>query len=164
MIMKIRRLIGGFSLVACLAALWPVSVPAQSVFNTPTTAGAQRTALNSVRSEVRWLQNSTRVAPSYREQGYGGMWRSFLELRRDFGALTMTLTAEQAAYGENDLSELNNGLDILEEAFTNYHIEVAAGRSSSVALANLSRSLRQGSNLWLAQLNKTSSRLRIGWG
>jgi len=161
--LQLRRLIGGLALLASFSALWPVSVPAQSAFEA-TAARAQRNALNSVRSQVRWLQNSTRSALNFREQGYGSMWRSFQELRRDFLAFTQTLTPQQSAYGANDLAELNAGLDILEEAFDNYRKDVAAGHSTAAALANLSRVLRQGSTLWLQKLNKTSSRLKIGWG
>jgi len=162
--MQVRKLIDGLSLMACFAALWPVSVPAQSAFNTPSTPRAQQNTLNSVRTQVRWLQNSTRTASNFREQGYGSMWRSFQELRLDFVALTETLTPQQSANGANDLAELNTGLDILQEAFDNYREDLAAGHSADVARANLSRILRQGSTLWLEKLNKTSSRLKIGWG
>lgn len=92
------------------------------------------------------------------------MWRSFQELRRDFVALTQTLTPQQLANGAGDVAELDTGLDIIQEAFDNYCNEVAAARSADAALAKLSRVVRQGSTLWLEKLNKTSSRLRIGWG
>lgn len=160
---QIRKLIGGLSLLACFAALWPVSVPAQPAFEPATTSNAQRNALNSVRSQVTWLQNSTRTASNFGGQGYGSVWRSFQDLRLSFVALTQTLTPRQSAYGANDLEELNAGLDIIQEAFTNYYEDVAAGRPADAALADLCRVLRQGSTLWLAQLNKTSSRLKIGW-
>jgi len=157
---QLRGLIVGLSLLACFGALQPVSVPAQSAFNSATTARAQRNALNSVRTQVGWLQNSTRTASNYRDQGYGNMWRSFQDLRWEYVALTQTLTPQQSEYGANDLAELNTGLDILQEAFDNYRKNVAAGHSA--ALANLSRILRQGSTLWLQKLNNTSSRLKIG--
>jgi hypothetical protein len=156
--------IGGFLLLACFAAFRPVSVPAQWAFNPDTTPHAQRNALNSVRSQVGWLQNSTRTASNFGDQGYGNVWRNFQEVRLSFGALMQTLTPQQSAYGANDLAELNAGLDIIQEAFTNYQQDIAAGESVSTALANMCRVLRQASTLWLQQLNKTSSRLKIGWG
>lgn len=162
--MQVRRLIGGLSLLACLAALCPVSVPAQWAFDPAATPDAQRNALNSLRSQVNWLQNSTRTASNFGEQGYGSVWRSFQELRRAYFALTQTLTPQQSAYGANDLAELNAGLEILQEAFANYQEDVAAGQPAGPALAKMCRVLRQGSTLWLQGMNKTSSRLKIGWG
>jgi hypothetical protein len=160
---QIRKLIGGLSLLAYFAALWPVSASAQPVFDLATTP-QQRNALNSVRSQVSWLQNSTRTASNFGEQGYGHVWRSFQELRLSYTALTQSLTPQQSAYGANDLEELNAGLDIIQEAFDNYQEDVAGGRAADAALAKLCRVLRQGSTLWLQEMNKTSSRLKIGWG
>jgi len=161
---QIPRLIGGLSLLACIAALWPVSAPARwAFFATPTTSTAQRNALNSVHSQVRWLQNSTRTVSHVGEQGYGNVWRSFQDLRLGFVALTQTLTPQQSMYGANDLAELNAGLDIIQEAFTNYEEDIAGGRLAGPALGKMCRVLRQSSALWLQELNKTSSRLRIGW-
>lgn len=79
-------------------------------------------------------------------------------------ALTQTLTPRQSAYGANDLAELNTGLDILEEAFTDYQEDVAAGRPAGSALAKMCQALREGSSLWLQEMNKTSFRLKIGSG
>jgi hypothetical protein len=162
--MQIPRLIGSLSLLACFAALWPVSAPAQwAFFDTPTTSTAQRNALNSVRSQVRWLQTSTRTAPHVGEQGYGTVWRSFQDLRLGFVALTQTLTPQQSMYGANNLAELNVGLDIIQEAFRNYEEDIAGGRPSGPALEKMCLVLRQSSAVWQQELNKTSSRLRIGW-
>jgi hypothetical protein len=66
-------------------------------------------------------------------------------------------------YGANDLAELNAGLDIIQEAFTNYEEDIAGGRPAGPALEKMCRVLRRSSALWLQELNKTSSRLRIGW-
>ena len=159
-----RRLFCRLLLVACFAALRSVSVPAQSVFNAVATAHAQRNALGLVRSQVNWLQNSARTASNFGVQGYGSVWRSFQELRLAFAALTQTLTPQQKEYGANELAELNAGLDTIEGAFTNCQNDIAGGRPARVALANMCRVLRQGSTLWLQELNKTSSRLKIGRG
>jgi hypothetical protein len=159
---QIRKLIGGLSLLAYFAALWPVSAPAQPAFDSANTPHVQRNALNSVRSHVNWLQNSTRTASNFGEQGYGSVRRSFEELRLAYVALTQALTPQQSAHGANDLAELNTGLDIIQEAFTYYEDDVAAGKSPRAALANLCRVLRQDSTLWLQELNKTSFRLQIG--
>ena len=151
-------------LLAFFAAVGAVSVAAQwPADSPPTTPQAQRSALNSVRSQVTWLQNRTRTAPNLGQQGYDALWRSFQDLRHSFVALKQTLTPQQAAQGANDLAELNVGLDIVEEAFDNYREDVSAGRPASPAFGVLCRVLRQGSTLWVQRLNKTSLRLRIGW-
>jgi hypothetical protein len=74
----------------------------------------------------------------------------------------MTLNPQQLADGANELAELSAGLDILQEAFTNYQNDVAGGRSESAAFAELSRVLRQAAEAWLQELNRVSARLRVG--
>ena len=120
--------------------------------------------MNSVRSQVNWLQNSTRTAGNYGAQGYGNVWQAFQGLRQTFVALTQTLTPQQLANGANELAELNAGLDIIQEVFPNYEEDVAAGRPVNLALADMCRVLREASALWSQELNKTASRIRIGWG
>lgn len=135
---------------------------AQWGFN-PPTPDAQRNALGAVRSQVSWVQNSTRTASSYGEHGSEYVWQAFQGLRQAYGALTQTLTPQQLNQGANSLAELSAGLDIIQEVFANYEQDVASGRPVGVALADLGQVMRQASNLWLQELNKTASRLRIGW-
>lgn len=152
---QIFRLIGHLWLLVFLASLWPVSVLAQS-------SQAQRNALKSVRAQVHWLESSTRTASNFGLQGYVGVLRSFQEVRQAFVALTQTLTPQQSAYGANDLAKLNAELETMDEAIANYQKDVTAGRPAGAALARMCQVLRQCSALWLQDLNKTSSRLRIG--
>ncbi len=133
-------------------------------FATPTTPAAQRGALNAVRSQINWLQNATRTSSNYGGQGYGNIQQSFQAVRDAYGALKRTLTPQQAAYGANDLAELDAGLDIIQEAFGNYDEDVAAGQPVSTALNNLGRILRQSCAVWLQEFNRTCSSLRVGWG
>lgn len=148
---------------AGVAAFWPMLCLAQWGFNAPATPDAQRNALGAVRSQVSWVQNSTRTASNYGAQGSGYVWQAFQGLRQAYGALTQTLTQQQLTQGANSLAELSAGLDIIQEVFANYDQDVAAGRPVGVALADLCQVMRQASNLWLQELNKTASRLRIGW-
>lgn len=135
-------------------ALWPGDIP--------TTRDAQRRALTNVRSEVGWLQNATRTVSNL-GNGVGMLWQQFQSLRQSYGALTMTLTDGQLVAGANELADLNAGLDIIQEAFANYHDDIANGRSPDAALNDLRQVLRQASVLWLQELNRNASRLRIGW-
>jgi hypothetical protein len=141
----------------------PFLASAQYPFPAPTTPDAQRNALNQVRSQVNYLQNATRTAANYGQQGYGNVWERFQIVRGAYGAFKQTLNPRQAADGANAFAELDGGLDILQEAFDNYQTDIAAGRPAGAALRDMCQVLRDGSRLWLDELNKTCSRLRVGW-
>jgi hypothetical protein len=155
---------GRFRFVAGLIALLPLLGLAQWPFVPPTTPDAQRNALGAVRSQVNWLQNATRTASNYGGQGYDNVWQQFQMLRAAYGTFRQTLNPRQLTEGANSLAELEAGLDIIQEAFANYQADVAAGQMASSALRNMCQVLREGSSLWLQELNKTCSRLRVGWG
>jgi hypothetical protein len=127
----------------------------------PTTPQAQRNALNKVRSRVNWLENATRTAGNF-NNNVGKIWREVQFLRASYNAFTMTLNPQQRADGANELAELSAGLDILEEAFTNYSNDVAGGRSENVAFAELTQVMRQGARYWLQELDRVSARLLVG--
>ena len=75
----------------------------------------------------------------------------------------MTLNPQQASYGANDWTELNAGLDIIQEAFANYQDDLAQGRLPGLALNDLGRVLQESSGVWLQELNRDCARLRVGW-
>ena len=127
----------------------------------PTTPQAQRNALNKVRSRANWLKNATRTAGNFNDN-IGKIWREVQSLRAAYNAFTMTLNAQQQANGANELAELSAGLDILEEAFTNYNNDVASGRSENAAFSELSQVMRQGARFWLQELDRVSARLFVG--
>ncbi len=149
-------------LSAGLAVLWPAPVPAQWPFAPATTPDAQRNALSAVKAQVSWLQNATRTASNFGAQGNGNVWQTFQAVRLAFNAFKLTLTPQQLTYGANDLAELEAGLNILEEAFAYYEQDLAAGQSASAAIRNLCRVLRQSVAIWLQELTRTCSRLRVG--
>jgi len=136
----------------------------QMPFGAPITPQAQRSALGAVRSQVAWVQSATRVASNVGPQGFGNVWQAFEGLRQAYGAFKGTLTPNQLAYGANELAELDAGLDIIQEAFANYQQDLAAGQAFGPTMHNLCRVVREGSALWLQELNKTGARLHVGWG
>jgi hypothetical protein len=150
--------------VGCVAILAPLFVAVQWPFGVTTTPDAQRNALNAVQSQVKWFHNATRTAPNFGAQGYGNIREQFDGLRAAYGGLKNTLTAEQLAYGADDLAELDAGLDILQDAFSNYQQAIADGQPLGPALNNMCQVLRQGSDLWLKELRRKAARLRIGLG
>lgn len=166
--MKLSRMKGAFTKAGLglrlAAVLFPLAVFGQFPFGAPATPGAQRNAAGVVRAQVNWLQNATRTASGYGVQGYGNVWGAFQGLRQAYESFRATLTPQQLSAGANQLAELEAGLDILQEAFANYEQDVARGHSAGAALNSMCTVLRQGSDLWLRELNKTASRLRVGLG
>ncbi len=152
------------ALVTVLLGCAAVPALAQAPFVVPNAPTAQRNALNAVRAQINWLQNATRTASNYGQQGYGNVWGTFQGLRQAYQGFKSTLTPQQLAAGANALAELEAGLDILQEAFANCQEDVAAGHAMGAALNNMCRVLRQGTDLWWRELSKTSSRLRVGFG
>jgi len=157
--------LAGLAIVAGLALAWPHLLRAQPAwaYTVPTTPGAQRNSLNTVRSQVRSLQNATQNAPNYVQSGYGMVWQQFQDLRGAYAGLKSTLTPNQLNYGANDFAELDAGLDILQEAFANYQDDVGAGRSPNWALRNMCQVLSQAAGVWLQEFNQDCNRLRVGW-
>ena len=78
--------------------------------------------------------------------------------------MKQTLNPQQRAYGANAFAELDAGLDILQEAFTNFQNDVGAGRNPRSAFRDMCQVLRQASQVWAQQLNKDCSSLRVGRG
>ena len=159
---KVTFWLGGAGLALILTMLWPVLAFAQWPFAPPTTPDAQRNALNAVRSQVSWLQNATRTAPGYASGGYGMVLQQFDSLRSAYAGLTHTLNEQQLTRGANDLAELDAGLGIIQEAFSNYQEALGAGQNPNSALRDMCQVLRQASQVWLQELNRRCAKLRVG--
>jgi len=129
----------------------------------PTTPGAQRNAMNTVQSQVGWLQNATRTASSYTTGAAGTVYQQFQTLRGAYAAFTATLNPQQSANGANELAELSAGLNILQEAFTNYQDDLANGRDPGAALTDMCQVLNQAAGVWLQEFNQDCRRLQVGW-
>lgn len=85
-----------------------------------------------------------------------------MALRLDYTAFTRTLYAQQTAYGADELAELAAGLDILQEAFSNYQQDIAGGRPARQALREMCRVLAAAADVWLGEFNRDCARLRVG--
>jgi hypothetical protein len=155
----------GLGLLASLAVLWAsvVYAQAQLPFAPTTTPMAQRNSLNLVLNRVNWFQNATRTAPSYTGGGYGILVQQFQAVRDQYNGLKSTLTPQQLASGANQLAELDAGLDIIQEAFTDYQTAVANGQSSRTALANMCHVLNEAIGVWTRELKQDCRQLRVGW-
>jgi hypothetical protein len=138
-------------------------VRAQAPFGSSATPTNQRSALGAVRSQVNWLQNATRTAPAD-TQGYGQLWQQFQALREAYIGLTATLNSQQLDKGANDFAELNAGLGIIQEAFTNYQEAITAGQTATSAFRDMCEILREASRIWLQELNNRCTKLKVGWG
>ena len=154
------------SLFAALWALtggsqpWPYAPPPP--FAAPTNPSAQRSAADGVRSQVGWVQNACRTASSYGDNGYGIIWQQFQNLRGAYIGFKNTLSPQQLSNGANEIAELDAGLDILQESFSNYQEDVAGGQPTSSALNSLCQVLSQASGVWLQEFNRDCVRIRVG--
>ena len=124
----------------------------------------QRNALNGLRTQLNFFQNATRTASNYGEQGYGNMWGQFQSLRGTYSEFRRTLSPHQLERGGNAMAELDAGLDIIQEAFTIYQNDIAAGRNGNAALRDMCQVLREGTQVWAQELKRVCSQLRVGMG
>ncbi|MGD0614787.1 MAG: hypothetical protein ABSA69_05000 [Verrucomicrobiota bacterium] len=149
-------------LLPASALFTPCSLDAQSS-KPPVVVGpdAQRNALKSLRSQIVLFQNSTHVAPNYGAAGYAIVWRQFQSLRAAYDSFKSTLTAQQLAAGANDFAELDAGLDVIQEAFTDYQNETGPGYSSPSSFLHLCHVLDRATAVWSQKLETDCSSLRI---
>jgi hypothetical protein len=153
----------GLGLLIGLLTSNPEQLCAQAPSLTPfSMKDTQRSALNQVRGQVKWLQNATRTATRSPAGGYDVLGRQYQTLCASFDAFKRSLAPAQLDSGANDLAELDAGLGIIGEAFGIYQQELASGRSSTLALRDLCTVLRDAIGLWLQELNRSCARLRIG--
>ena len=141
-----------------------VSAQAPWPFAAPTTPMAQRSAMNLVISQVSWFQNATRSASSYAGGGgYGLLVQQFQAVRSQYSGFKSTLNPQQLNSGANQVAELDSGLDIIQEAFSDYQAAVANGQSDSSAFANMSQVLNEAMRVWVQEFKLDCRQLRVGW-
>ena len=132
-------------------------------FAPPTTPMAQRNAMNLVLNQLNWFQNATRTASAQANSGYGLLMQQFQAVRDQYAGFKSTLTPQQLSAGANLLAELDAGLDIIQEAFTDYQAAVSNGQSIHSALTNLCGVLNEASRVWGQEFKQDCRQLRVGW-
>lgn len=153
----------GLLILLALLGASLVSAQAPWPFAPPTTPMAQRNAMNLVINQVSWCQNATRTASSYTGGGYGLLVQQFQAVRDQYSGFKNTLTPQQLTTGANQVAELDAGLDIIQEAFTDYQTAVANGQSGASAFRNLCRVLNEAIGLWVQEFKQDCRQLRVGW-
>lgn len=152
-------------LLVAPALLPPHALRAQTPWGyqpSPTTPMAQQNALGAVQSQVNWLQNATRTASNYATGAYGLVWQQFQQLQGAYIAFKNTLNAQQLSSGANELAELDQGLGILEESFTDYNQDIADGQSSDSALDRMCQDLDEAAGVWWQQMQQDCQGLNVG--
>jgi len=155
--------------VALIASVWvlatllaPCELRGQPPwFTPPPTPAAQRNALNFVRSQVNWFRNATQNAPRFGTGRYGMVWNRFLKVREAYRAFQRTLTPVQLRGAANELAELEAGLDIIQEGFIEYQMDVGSGRMANAAFRSMSQALDQAAGVWLQELDRVAGQLGI---
>jgi hypothetical protein len=155
----------GAGLLVGLALLYANLARAQAPwpFAPPTTPMAQRNAMNLVINQINWFQNATRTASSYTGGGYGLLVQQFQAVSDQYAGFKSTLTPDQLSAGANQLAELDSGLNIIQEAFTDYQTAVANGQSNATAFSNMCQVLNEAMGVWLQEFKRDCSQLRVGW-
>jgi hypothetical protein len=148
---------------ALAGLLAPSNLRAQWTWRTfpQTPPISQRNALNSLRTQVSWFRNATQNAPSFATGGYEMVLHEFQLVRDAYWAFKTTLAPGQLAVAANELAELEAGLDIIEEAFGHYQLDVAAGRPPNVALKSMCLALSKAAGVWLQELDRVATILRV---
>jgi len=132
-------------------------------FAQPNTPMAQRNAMNLLVNQINWFQNATRTAASQPNNGYGLLAQQFQAVRDQYAGFKSTLGPQQWNNGANQLAELDAGLDIIQEAFTDYQTGVANGQSTYTALANMCRVLNEAMGVWAQEFKADCRQMRVGW-
>jgi len=112
--------------------------------------------------QVNWFQNATRTASMFNTGADTVLWTHFEGLRIAFGEFARSLNPAQAQQGANDLAELEAGLGIISEAFSNFQDDLNAGRNPTIAFRTLSQVLRDSVRLWGQQLRLVARRMQVG--
>jgi hypothetical protein len=89
--------------------------------------------------------------------------QQFQAVREQYSGLKSTLSPQQLSAGANQLAELDSGLDIIQEAFTDYQTAVTNGQSNSSAFANMAQMLREAMGVWVKELKQDCRQLNVGW-
>ncbi len=140
-----------------------VSAQAPWPFAPPTNPMAQRNAMNLVVNQVNWFQTATRTASAYSGGGYGVLVQQFQAVRDQYAAFKSTLNPQQLTSGANQVAELDAGLDIIQEAFTDYQTAVANGQSAASAFSNMCQVLREAMGVWVQEFKQDCRQLQVGW-
>jgi hypothetical protein len=130
-------------------------------FTPPPTPAAQRNALNFLRSQVDWFRTATQNAPRFGTGRYGMVWNRFLMVRDAYRAFQRTLTPVQLRTAANELAELEAGLEIIQEGFIDYQMDVGSGRTATAAFRGMSQALDQAAVVWLQELDRVAGQLGI---
>lgn len=157
---KLVALVGSICVLANLLA--PCDIRGQPPwFSPPITPTSQRNALSFLRSQVDWFRNATQNAPRFGTGRYGMVWNRFMMVRDAYRAFQRTLTPVQLHGAANELAELEAGLDIIQEGFVEYQMDIGSGRLADAAFRSMSQALDQAAVVWRQELDRVAGQLGI---
>jgi hypothetical protein len=162
---------GALVLAACLArpglaqpaAPGPVLLPPPSA-KVATSRDAQRNALQAVQAQTKWFRNALKMATRLAFPANAGQMtqESFDRLSLTFENFRSTLTPVQLGQGSLDLDDLEEGLDVIQEALDDFHAQLAAGRPTRMGIDRACKGLDKAAAEWERELVRVSRRLRVG--
>jgi hypothetical protein len=138
------------------------SNPLDAQFSSATPDN-QTDAMSAVKFQVSSLESITSNAGTFDTGQYQMVWMQFQALRREYYGLKATLSQQQLQNGANQWAELDSGLGILQEAFSDYQSDVNNGQDATWAFKNMCQVLGEAAEVWFQEFKKDCDELQVGW-
>lgn len=144
-------------------AILPFSTRAQIIMGTPPDTDAQRNDMQNVQIQTRSLRNACNTASNDASDPYQYVLYNFNSMRAQYNLFRNTMNAAQVSRAANEWAELDAGLDVLAEAFSDYQEQTPPGTFNVSAFRNMCAVLGQAAGVWLTEFNDAVGRSQIGW-
>ncbi len=128
-----------------------------------TRLEAQRAALRGVFSAAHYLRNAARTGPRFNAGVYEMLGNQYQLLCDQFAVLKSTLSPEQEARSGDKIADLDEGLDIIGQAFGPVEVQINAGQSSQYAVTRMCRVVDEAVGVWEQELARLAARLNLPW-
>ncbi|HMP84803.1 MAG TPA: hypothetical protein PKA41_19085 [Verrucomicrobiota bacterium] len=149
--------------LAVVGVVLPMASRAQIIMGSPPDTDAQRNDMQNVKIQTRSLVNACNQGFNDASDPYQYVLYNFNSLRAQYNLFRNTMTSQQVSRAANEWSELDSGLDILAEAFSDYQEQTPAGTFNVSAFRNMCSVLGQASGVWLSEFTDACGRSQIGW-
>jgi len=156
----VTKRVAALMLAGLIAVSFSNSLDAQFSTATPDN---QSDAISAVKFAVSSLESITSNAGTFDTGQYQMVWRQFQALRQEYYGLKATLSQQQLQNGANQWAELDSGLDILQESFSDYQSDVNNGQDAMWAFKNMCQVLGEAADVWFQEFNQDCSQLQVGW-
>ena len=124
---------------------------------------AQRNDMQNIQIQTRSLINACNTASDDASDPYQFVLYNFNSLRAQYNLFKNSLSSTQLSNGANEWAELDSGLTVLAEAFTDYQEQTPPGTLNIDAFRNMCEVLGQAAGVWLQEFTADCARAQVGW-